>query len=231
MSKLEIQQLHIQYQDNALVNIGFDVTTSTALIGQSGSGKSLTLKSILNLLPSNLDKIFNYQCDFELNAQNIGFVPQNPFTSLSPLTQITQQFFCTFEHKIKMLKRVGLDQWVLKRFPSQLSGGQLQRVVLAIALSRSPKILLLDEPTTALDTNSKKTIIELLKNIQKELDILILFVTHDLESVKNLCDDIVIIKEGQIVERGNTLDTITNPQHPYTKELLDARFMHKEFRK
>ncbi len=231
MSKLEINKLHIKHNQKDLVNINFTINNSTALVGQSGSGKSLTLKSILNLLPHNLTKIFDYKCDFELNPNTIGFVPQNPFTSLSPLSKIKKQFFCSHQHKLKMLNLVGLEDWVLNRFPSQLSGGQLQRVVLAIALSGSTKILLLDEPTTALDSSSKEFIITLLKNIQKEFNLLILFVTHDLESIKNLCEDIIIIKNGIIVEEGKTIQTINNPQHPYTKQLIDSSFVNKEFRK
>lgn len=231
MSKLEIQKLHIKHNQKDLVNIGFTINSSTALVGQSGSGKSLTLKTVLNLLPHNLTKTFDYKCDFELNCNTVGFVPQNPFTSLSPLTKISKQFFCTKEHKIKMLNLVGLEDWTLDRFPSQLSGGQLQRVVLAIALSGSTKILLLDEPTTALDAKSKNTIIKLLKDIQNQFNILILFVTHDLETVKDLCDDIVIIKDGVVIEEGKTIQTINNPQHTYTKQLIDASFVNKEFRK
>ncbi len=231
MSYFSIKTLQIQHQEKQLVNIEFDVNSSTALIGQSGSGKSLTLKSILQLLPSNLQSKFEYESDFELNYENIGFVPQNPFTSLSPLTKIGKQFFCDKPTKIKMLQFVGLEEWVLNRFSSELSGGQLQRVVIAIALSNNPKILLLDEPTTALDTKSKTIILELLKTIQQELNLLILYVTHDLESVNELCEDIIIIKDGVIVEQGKTKQTINNPQHQYTQQLLDASFNNKEFRK
>jgi peptide/nickel transport system ATP-binding protein len=231
MSSLNITKLHICNNQKDLVDISFTINRSTALVGQSGSGKSLTLKSILNLLPSNLEKTFEYKCDFELNSSTIGFVPQNPFTSLCPLTKISKQFFCTKEKKLKMLNLVGLEDWVLNRFPSQLSGGQLQRVVLAIALSDSTKILLLDEPTTALDSHSKEIILSLLKDIQKEFNLLILFVSHDLDSIEDICEDIIIIKDGKIVESGDTIEILNNPQQKYTKQLIDASFKHKEFRK
>lgn len=231
MSYFSIKNLTVKHQEHTLVNIAFDVHSSTALIGQSGSGKSLTLKSILNLLPSNLNSSLDYESDFVVDHNSIGFVPQNPFTSLSPLTKIGKQFFCDEKTKTKVLQLVGLDTWVLNRFSSQLSGGQLQRVVLAIALSNNPKILLLDEPTTALDTQSKELILQLLQKIQKELDLLILYVTHDLDSVNELCNDIVIIKNGIVVEQGKVNQTIQNPQHNYTKELLEASFNNKEFRK
>lgn len=214
-----------------LVDIKFEVNSSTAIIGQSGSGKSLTLKSILGLLPSTLKTVFEVDSDFELSKENIGFIPQNPFTSLSPMTKINNQFFCTDERKIEILKLVGLKAWVLQRFPSQLSGGQLQRVVIAIALSDNPKLLLLDEPTTALDNKSKTTILKLLMQLKLKLNLLLLYVTHDILSIKELCEDIIIIKEGFIVESGKTKETLENPKNGYTKKLLESSFENKKFRK
>jgi len=230
MVRLGIDKLYITCKDITLVDIEFEVNTSTAIIGQSGSGKSLTLKAILDLLPPNLKTVFNVNSDFVLSKENIGFVPQNPFTSLSPMTKINKQFFCTEEKKLEMLTLVGLEPWVLQRFPSQLSGGQLQRVVIAIALSSNPKLLLLDEPTTALDNKSKTTILELLLQLKDKLNLLLLYVTHDILSIKELCDDIIIIKEGLIVEYGNTKETLSNPKHKYTIKLLESSFENKEFR-
>ena len=228
---VDLKKLQISVENKKLVDISFLINSSTALIGQSGSGKSLTLKSILNLLPSNLDLELDIKCDFKLNHSTIGFIPQNPFTSLSPMTKIKKQFFCDDNKKKELLKLVGLEQFVLNRFPSELSGGQLQRVVIAIALSNDIKLLLLDEPTTALDENSKKVILNLIDHLSKELNILILFVTHDINSIKNICEDIVIIKNGKVVEIGNTLEVLQNPQNEYTKELINSTFENKEFRK
>lgn len=230
MSYLNIKKLHIFDKQSKILDLSLNINTSTALIGQSGSGKSLTLKSILSLLPSNLDLTYEVESNFERSKKNIGFVPQNPFTSLSPMTKIKQQFFCE-ENKIKnLLKLVGLDTWVLDRFPSQLSGGQLQRVVIAVSLSSNPKLLLLDEPTTALDQTNKQTILELLEHLQDKLDILILFVTHDIHSIKNICKQLVIINNGKIVEMGKTEQILNSPQHMYTKELLNSTFENKRFR-
>lgn len=229
-TKLKINKLQINDNEKKLVDISFEVNTSTALIGQSGSGKSLTLKSILSLLPSNLDVKFEADSSFELNSKNIGFVPQNPFTSLSPMTKINKQFFCNEEKKLQMLKLVGLDEWVLNRFPSELSGGQLQRVVIAIAMSTDPKILLLDEPTTALDSRSKGVILDLLNDLRSKFDILILFVTHDIDSIKSICKELIIIKGGKIVEKGAATDLLNSPKHPYTKELIESGFSSREFR-
>ena len=165
-----IDKLKINFNDTTLLDIKFKIDSSTALVGQSGSGKSLTLKSILKLLPSNLNSSFNYKCDFELNHNNIGFIPQNPFTSLSPLTKIKDQFFCDKEKQLEMLNVVNLDHNTLDKFSSQLSGGQCQRVIIAIVLSKTPKLLLLDEPTTALDKHSGKIILELIASLQKSLN-------------------------------------------------------------
>jgi len=228
---VDIKNLTISHKEDVLVDINFTIENSTALIGQSGSGKSLTLKAILNLLPSSLICKKNIDSNFEINAKNIGFIPQNPFTSLSPMTKIKDQFFCTDDKKIKLLKLVDLDEKLLNRFPKELSGGQLQRVVIAIALSNDIKLLLLDEPTTALDDNSKTTILNLIKKVTKELKLLMLFVTHDIDSIKNLCENIIILKNGNIIEKGLTQDVLINPSSNYTKELINSTFKNKEFRK
>ena len=145
------------------------IEDSIALVGQSGSGKSLTLKTILNMTPKEMNVVFNYDCDFKLNSNNIGFIPQNPFTSLSPMTKISKQFFCSDNKIDELLNLVKLDLELKNKFPSQLSGGQLQRVVIAIALSKNPKLLLLDEPTTALDIDSKNSILNDLKRIKRKI--------------------------------------------------------------
>lgn len=230
MSYLNIESLIIKHKDKTLVDISLYLKNTTALIGQSGSGKSLTLKSILNLLPNNLHLTIQKKCSFELKKDNIGFIPQNPFTSLSPLTKIKSQFFCEEHKKIELLQLVGLDSWVLNRFPQELSGGQLQRVVIAIALSNEPKLLLLDEPTTALDEKSKQTILNLLEQLQKQFDFVTLYVTHDINSIKNICENIVIIKNGYVVEKGLTTTVLSQPQHEYTKQLIQSNFENRAFR-
>lgn len=218
------------HETNKLVDINFEIKEATALIGQSGSGKSLTLKALLGMLPSNLKSQLDIDAPFELCKEHLGFVPQNPFTSLSPMTKIKQQFFCTQKRKLELLELVGLESWVLERFPSQLSGGQLQRVVIAIALINNPKLLLLDEPTTALDTKSKQTIIELIKKIQQELNLYVLFVTHDINSIIDICKYLVIINQGTIVETGITQEVLTHPKDQYTQQLITSGFNTRTFR-
>ena len=233
MSKVQISKLIIKDSkvNSDLVNIDFNINNSLSLIGESGSGKSLTLKALLNLLPNNLKKEVSVFSEFELNAKNVSFIPQNPFTSLSPMTKIDKQFFCDEEEKLRCINLVGLESWVLNRFPSQLSGGQLQRLVIAIALSTKPKLLLLDEPTTALDTQNKEKILNLLKDLKERLNLMLLYVTHDIFSIEDICEEILILKKGKVIERGLTKDILYNPKEEYTKKLLNADFKNKAFRK
>ena len=213
------------------MNLSFKIENSTALIGESGSGKSLTLKALLNLLPASLNCEKKIESNFTLDFDSIAFIPQNPFTSLSPMTKIDKQFFCSSKRKKEVLKLVDLDTWVLNKYPNQLSGGQIQRVIIAIALSKKIKLLLLDEPTTALDVKNRDNIIELINTLIENLNILVLFVTHDIYSIKNICKDIVIIKDGLIIEQGKTSEVLLNPKQNYTKTLINSTFKNKDFRK
>jgi peptide/nickel transport system ATP-binding protein len=233
-SKLVITKLKIEKKEplsQPLVDISFDISTSTALIGESGSGKSITIKALLDMLPSSLAMDIEYKSNFLLNKKNIGYVPQNPFTSLSPLTRIKDQFSCEEEEQKKLLNLVNMDVESLEKFPMQLSGGQLQRIVIALSLQNNPKLLLLDEPTTALDTNNKKMILNLLKDIQTKLGFKMLFVTHDINSIQELCNDILILKDGEICESGKISNVLSNPTNTYTKNLIEASFANREYKK
>ena len=227
---LNIKQLKIESDSNILVNFGLQVQTLTALVGESGSGKSLTIKAILGLLPSSFKVSFEYESDFELNLKNIAFIPQNPFTALSPLTKIRNQFFCPENQQIKYLEAVGLDESVVDKFPSELSGGQLQRILIAMAISKNPRIILLDEPTTALDSVNKKNIINLISKIQELHKCIVLFVTHDILSIEHMCEYIAIIQNGNVEEFGTTSEVLQNPQNDYTKKLLQSNFKNRSFR-
>ncbi len=226
-----VKKLLIQYEDKVLVDIAFEIKDSLALVGQSGSGKSLTLKALLSMLPKSLDVDLSYTGDFEISpGQNIAIVVQNPFTALSPLTRIREQFFLEESEAIKYLEMVELDGSLLSRYPSELSGGQLQRVVIAMALSSKPQLLLLDEPTTALDSETKKAIMILLKRLQKQMGYKILFVTHEIEITQMLCDEVAILKEGLIIERGLISDVLAAPKESYSKALITSNFKHRGFR-
>ena len=228
---MNVSKLKIYFQGELLVNIAFNINSSLALIGQSGSGKSLTIKALLGMLPKSMTLELEENLGFDLVAgKSVAFVPQNPFTALSPLTKIKKQFFVDEERILSLFEEVGLESSLLERFPPELSGGQLQRVVIAMALESKPKLLLLDEPTTALDPDTKIRIIELLKNLQKREKFKMLFVTHDISSAKNLCDDVCIIQNGTLIESGNLEEVLQAPKQEYTKILIEANFANRNYR-
>lgn len=228
---MRVERLQIFDKSKRVVDISFDVTHSLALVGQSGSGKSLTLKALLNLAPKNLHVDMQIRSDFALiGGESVAFVPQNPFTALSPLTKIKDQFFAPLEKIEPLFSLLKLDRTLLKRYPPELSGGQLQRVVIAMALSFSPKLLLLDEPTTALDATTTEHILELIADIQTKLGFKLIFVTHDMYAAKKLCREIAVIKEGAIVEDGMMDEVYHHPKEAYTKLLIDSNFATREFR-
>ncbi|HIP54101.1 MAG TPA: ABC transporter ATP-binding protein [Sulfurimonas autotrophica] len=228
---MQVSKLVISLHQEILVDIAFDIQSSLALIGQSGSGKSLTLKALLGMLPKEMHVVLKYNADFRLiRGKTVSFVPQNPFTALSPLTKIKKQFFSSTTRVRELFDALGLEYALLERFAPELSGGQLQRVVIAIALESKPKLLLLDEPTTALDPDTKETVLQLLQRLQKKEQFKILFVTHDINSAKELCEDVAIIKNGKVVERGKMDDVLYNPKQVYTKTLIEANFANRKFR-
>lgn len=228
---MNVKKLKISLVNATLVDISFKINSSLALVGESGSGKSLTLKALLGMLPSSMRLELESEGSFELKAgKTLSLVPQNPFTALSPLTKIRKQFFSEKSRVDELFFEVGLELELLDRFPPELSGGQLQRVVIAMALESKPKLLLLDEPTTALDPDTKTLVIKLLKKLQKKEGFLTLFVTHDINSAANLCEEICVIKNGKVVERGNMGELLKNPQKEYTKTLIEANFANRTFR-
>ncbi len=228
---MKIKRLLITAKERTLVDISFELNRSLGLVGQSGSGKSLTLKALLGMLPKELACELEVEASFVLEAgKSVAMVPQNPFTALSPLTKIEKQFFASFERVEELCEAVGLEKELLKRYPPELSGGQLQRIVIAMALESNPKLLLLDEPTTALDPKTTDIILELLLRLQKEMGFLMLFVTHDILSAAKVTEELCVLKNGRIVEQGKTSDILAAPKQPYTKQLIEANFTRRKFR-
>ena len=236
----------------AVDGISFDIKKgeTVALVGESGSGKSATALSVLRLHnyavtshPSG-EIIFRDQNllalkDSELRkvrGGNIGMIFQEPMTSLNPLHTIEKQIMETLtihqgmgdtaarSKTLKLLHQVGIrePEKKLKSFPQQLSGGQRQRVMIAMALANDPVLLIADEPTTALDVTIQAQILQLLSDIQKDTGMSMLFITHDLGIVRGIADKVCVMNQGKIVEEGATKELFANPQHPYTKELINA---------
>ena len=235
-----------------LKNISFYIGKEeiVGIVGESGSGKSLTALSLIGLLPENSklkakNFIFNYQDlrglsskDWKsLRRSKIGMVFQEPQSSLNPSLTCEKQLLEAVKNdkKIdstkkkelvkKVLNEVQLfdDKRIAKSYPHELSGGQKQRVMIAMALLCNPKLLIADEPTTALDVTVQKEIIQLLKSLQVKYKMSILFISHDLSLVKKLADRVLVMNNGKIVESGDTNKIFRNPNHNYTKGLVFAR--------
>ena len=243
--------LHINNQ-YILNNISFYIGKEeiVGIVGESGSGKSLTALSLIGLLPKN-SKLkakkysFNYQDLRELSSKDwqslrrskIGMVFQEPQSSLNPSLTCGKQLLESVKNdkKIESSKKKQLikkvlhevqlfdDKRITKSYPHELSGGQKQRVMIAMALLRNPKLLIADEPTTALDVTVQKEIIHLLKTLQSKYKMSILFISHDLSLVKKLADRVLVMNNGKIVESGDTDKIFKNPNHNYTKGLVFAR--------
>jgi len=228
---IEVKRLKITHKDETLVDIDFKINASLALVGESGSGKSLTLKALLDMLPQSMTLDLELNSTFRLETgKSVAFVPQNPFTALSPLAKIKKQFFVSDSRIKELFEELNLSLELLDRFAPELSGGQLQRIVIAMALSNKPKLLLLDEPTTALDPQTRVVIIELLKKLQKIENFKMLFVTHDIVSAKNLCEDMCVIRYGKVVESGTMQSVLETPKQEYTRTLIEANFANRKFR-
>ncbi len=232
MGEFVCRSLKIADSKREYVNISFSIESSLALVGESGSGKSLTLKALLGMLPAGFRAQMECESDFELlRGRTLAYVPQNPFTALSPLTKIRDQWILYEERAAEMMERVGLEAALLDRFVPELSGGQLQRIVIAMALATEPKLLLLDEPTTALDAQLRETVVELLLQLQELYGFKMLFVTHDISTARKLCERITVIKDGRVVESGDMQSVTADPKSEYTRALIAANFANREFRR
>ncbi len=248
---LEVQNLNLSIHDSTILT---DVSLSVAegrtlgIIGESGSGKSMTALSIMQLLPNGAECRGAIQFDgmeltsldeaalCELRGSEIGMIFQEPMTALNPVHNIGQQITESIRLHRRVsrteadriaeitLARVGLppDQFPLSRYPHELSGGQRQRVVIAIAIACQPKLLIADEPTTALDVTTQAGILDLLSSLKAERHLALILITHDLAVVSAIADDVVIMRDGEIMESGPTEVVFREQRHPYTRTLFEA---------
>lgn len=224
---------------------------SIGIVGESGSGKSVSALAIMGLIPNPPGKVTSGQILFngknlvglpgdemrKIRGNKIAMIFQEPMTSLNPVFTIGNQIEEVLElHQpdlsksarkakaIEMLKLVGIPspEKRIEEYPHQLSGGMRQRVMIAIALSCQPDILIADEPTTALDVTIQAQILELMKRLQKEMGMGIILITHDLGVVAETCDDVAVMYCGQIVEKADVKTLFKHPRHPYTKGLMES---------
>ena len=220
------------------------------IVGESGSGKSVTALSVMGLLMGTTGKIVEGEILLDgqditklsdeerrkIRGNKISMIFQEPMTSLNPVMKIGDQIVEAIRmHQdkskeearkmtIEILKKTGLPrvERLVDEYPFQLSGGQRQRVMIAMALVCNPRILIADEPTTALDVTIQAQIIDLMNHLQKEIGTSILFITHDLGVVAETCDDVVVMYCGRVVEKGNVYDIFDHTAHPYTEGLLNS---------
>ncbi len=221
------------------------------IVGESGCGKSVTSLSIMGLVPKPPGEIVGGQILFEdrdllemsekqmreIRGNEIAMIFQEPMTSLNPLftigNQITEAILIhekkwskkqASERAVEMLKLVGLPRAsdLMKEYPHQLSGGMRQRVMIAMALVCDPKVLIADEPTTALDVTIQAQILKLMKDLNTRLNTAVLLITHDLGVVAETCERVIVMYSGQIIEEASAKTVFENPQHPYTKGLIQS---------
>ncbi|WP_404330560.1 ABC transporter ATP-binding protein [Mesobacillus maritimus] len=235
----------------AVRGVSFDLNKgeTLAIVGESGSGKSVTSMALMQLLAGQ-GYIKDGQILLEgedlvkksvkemqkIRGKDISMVFQDPMSSLNPTMKIGNQIMeglikhqnmsreSAKKRALELLNQVGIPQPEVRinQYPHQFSGGMRQRVVIAIALACNPKVLIADEPTTALDVTIQAQILELMKDIQKETDSAIIFITHDLGVVANIADKVAVMYAGKIVEMGTVDDIFYNPKHPYTWGLLGS---------
>lgn len=221
------------------------------IVGESGCGKSVTALSIMKLLPVPSGKYIEGEIFFRdkniltlkpdemraIRGNRIAMIFQEPMTALNPVKKIGKQISEVFElHRkemkknemqketLSLLEKVGIPDPVqrMNEYPHQLSGGMRQRVMIAIALACKPDILIADEPTTALDVTIQAQILDLIRELQRESGMSVIFITHDLGVISELCDNVVVMYAGRIAEKAPVSRLFTSPKHPYTSGLLDS---------
>ena len=247
---LHIAFPHSEGTTHAVRGVDIELTQgeTVAIVGESGSGKSITALSTVSLLPDGAQVrgavTFNGQHMLgaedrtlrQIRGNDISFIFQEPMTSLNPLHTLEKQIGQSLElHQgltgqarrdrvVDLLTKVGIPDphMRLRAYPHQLSGGQRQRVMIAMALANAPKLLIADEPTTALDVTIEAQILDLLSDLKRSENMSLLFITHDLGVVRRIADRVYVMKDGAVVEQGRADQILSAPQHPYTQRLLAA---------
>lgn len=230
------------------VNFSVERNRTLGIVGESGCGKSVTALSIMQLLPQPAGTILGGGIAFKdreivgapqeemvkIRGNEIGMIFQEPMTALNPVQKIGKQVSEVFllhkemdklqarEAAIEVLQKVGIPAPEIRvdEYPHQLSGGMRQRVMIAMALACKPDLLIADEPTTALDVTVQSQILNLMKDLQEEMGMAIMLITHDLGVIAETCDDVVVMYGGRVVERAEVKELFANPLHAYTKGLL-----------
>ncbi len=230
------------------VSFKLDEGETLGIVGESGSGKSVTALSIMGLVPSPPGKIVDGEVIYKgddllkysadeirhVRGKEIAMIFQDPMTSLNPVLKVSRQIGEALQlhlgmtsrqaraRTVELLKLVGIPSAAerLDNYPHQFSGGMRQRVMIAMALSCNPQLLIADEPTTALDVTIQAQILDLIRRLKQEFNTAVIFITHDLGVVAGLCDRVVVMYAGQIMEQADTLAMYKDPRHPYTLGLL-----------
>ena len=229
-------------------DVSFDLYPgrTTCIVGESGSGKSLTALSIMKLLSSqlkqtgdiffegkNISHLSNIAMR-EYRGKSMAMIFQEPMTSLNPVISIGDQIKealsvhldldkKSLDKKVaSLLKEVGIPEDRVSSYPDELSGGQRQRIMIAMSIACEPSILIADEPTTALDVTVQAQILNLLRNLKEKRQMAMLFITHDFGVVEDIADDVIVMYQGRIVEKGSVKEVLKKPKHAYTKALLNC---------
>ncbi|TCP50889.1 ABC-type dipeptide/oligopeptide/nickel transport system ATPase component [Tamaricihabitans halophyticus] len=237
--------------ENLVRDVSFEIGRGQrlGLIGESGSGKSLTASSVIGLLPEGLRAVGSVELAGQellnanerylstLRGSELAMVFQEPMTALNPAMRVGRQVAETILlHNTRPNRKAAMDTAVelldtvrlpdpkasARAYPHQLSGGQRQRVMLAIALANEPSLLICDEPTTALDVTVQAQMVELISDATRRLGTALLFITHDLAVMAGLCERVLVMLDGSVIEAGDTRTVLTEPRHEYTQRLLAA---------
>ncbi|TCT37147.1 ATP-binding cassette domain-containing protein [Martelella mediterranea] len=253
---LDVSRLSLSAEGRVLVSeISFSIAQGQrfGLIGESGSGKSLTAMAVTGLLPKSIDAHGSVRLNGQevvgtservlntMRGRDVAVVFQEPLTALDPLMRLGQQIAIPLKRRLtregedtgsaalrrgvlELLEHVSLPQpdRILRAFPHEISGGQRQRVAIALALACRPRLLIADEPTTALDVTTQAEILKLLDRLVGEFDMSLLFISHDLPVVASVVSDVAVMQHGQLVEEGTIGDVFGAPSHPYTRSLVKA---------